>query len=117
MKKKSLNGKKGELEAAEYLIANHKYKILERNFRRGKEEIDIIAEDNGTIVFIEVKTRKDAKYEYPASSISQKKIEKIKRVAEFFLYQNGIYNVECRFDAVLILKNENKITLIKDAFR
>lgn len=111
-------GKKGEDLAVAFLQEKCNYKILERNYRFGKEEIDIIAFDDNTLVFIEVKTRKNEVFENPINAINSKKIDKIKKVADYFLFQKGFSDIECRFDAVLIIENSSdKIRLLKDAFR
>lgn len=101
-------GKDGESIAIKYL-QNKNYKIIKRNFFFGKVgEIDIIAEDNNTLVFIEVKTRNSFLYGDPLESITSKKQNILKRVAEGFLYINKIYNKECRFDVICIENVDGK---------
>lgn len=70
-------GKLGETIACEYL-KKHGYKIITKNWHYSKNaEIDIVAEDNSTLVFIEVKTRKSLDYGHPFEAIDRKKLEKI----------------------------------------
>jgi len=69
-------GKYGENIAFDYLLKNG-YKIKERNWRFGKGEIDVIAEENNTIVIVEVKTRSSEYFGDPEESVSRKKQKKI----------------------------------------
>ncbi len=111
-------GKDGETQAIDYLISKD-YKILKRNFFFGKiGEIDIIAEDKNTLVFIEVKTRNSNYYGDPLESITLKKQKSIKRVAEGYLYINHIHDKECRFDVICLEKIDGKIKIrhLENAF-
>ena len=75
----------GENSACEYLEKKG-YKILERNFRKGYGEIDIIATKSKTLVFIEVKTRSSSRYGTPFEAISSTKIKLLSRGAKFYKY-------------------------------
>ncbi len=97
-------GKFGESLAADFLKTKG-YEILERNYRFGHGEIDLIAKDKESIVFVEVKYRKSLKYGYPENAISKRKIAQVKKIAEAYLHENEIYDVECRIDVITILKN------------
>ena len=77
-------GKKGENVAAHYLKKKG-YKIVDKNFTTPFGEIDIIAWDGATLVFIEVKTRKSARYGHPFESVTRQKIKKISKVALYYL--------------------------------
>lgn len=104
----------GEDMAIQFL-ENNDYAIIERNYRCRIGEIDIIAENEGYLVFIEVKYRHSANKGNPFDSITLKKQSTIRKVAQYFmLCHNYDENMKCRFDAVGILNNE--ITLIKNAF-
>jgi putative endonuclease len=94
-------GNAGENLAEEYLIAKG-YQILERNFRFKRSEIDLIAEQGGCIVFIEVKTRKSNIFGHPEESINSKKVNKIKQAAEEYLY-NIDWKGHVRFDVLSIM--------------
>ena len=72
---KILTGKEGEKIAASFLKENG-YRIIETNFRCVLGEIDIVAKENGELVFIEVKTRKSEKLGYPEQSVGIKKQKK-----------------------------------------
>lgn len=82
-------GKFGEQVALHYLEDN-KYTILAKNFRMGRYgEIDIIAEKEGVLTFIEVKARTSKRYGSPAESVTFVKQQKIRRVAEYYLMITG----------------------------
>lgn len=111
-------GRAGEDAAFEYLCKK-KYKIIERGFRFLRGEIDLIAWDGPTLVFIEVKTRHVSSLGYPEESVTFAKRNQIRRIARGYLLKNTLEDVECRFD-VLTLTIENSgswsINHIKDAF-
>jgi putative endonuclease len=109
-------GKEGEGIAADFLL-NRGYSILGKNFRTVFGEIDIVAQDSGTVVFVEVKTRTDIAFGYPFEAVNFKKREKIRKTALCFLKKLK-KSVPARFD-VLSIYFENgkaKIDHIKDAF-
>ncbi|OGM12433.1 YraN family protein [Candidatus Woesebacteria bacterium RBG_16_34_12] len=103
-------GNLGENYAARILQENG-YQIIDRNFRTKFGEIDIIAVDKDTLVFIEVKTRWGKKYGSPEEAVTPRKITKIKRVAEIFINKNKNLPKKLRIDVVAIeVKNENQIS-------
>ncbi len=114
-------GNYAENEACKFLVRNG-YKILERNFYFGHQEIDIIALDNKeTLAFIEVRSRKEGLCS-PEESIGPQKKKNIIRVAQFYLKVKNLNDFPCRFDVVIILYKDastdiEKIELIKDAFQ
>lgn len=91
-------GDRYEAAAAAYLIGKG-YRILERNFRLRLGEIDLIAEDGGTLVFIEVKGRFGAD---PREAVVDYKVGKVHRVAEAYLARTGQFEREIRFDALFV---------------
>ena len=98
-------GKEGEDLAVEMLIEKG-YQIIERNYYFGnKGEIDIVAKDKGTgfLVFIEVKSRKNLECGEPEYSMTRDKINQVKRMAEIYLYEKDIREIECRFDVITVL--------------
>lgn len=107
------SGIDGENTAAEYL-KKQGYIILERNFSTKIGEIDIIAQDKDTIVFVEVKARENTKFGQPIESITQQKVHSIIRTAQWYLTAKRKYNSPCRFDVVEILRGE--VTHTKNAF-
>jgi len=97
-------GDEGE-ELAVELLESKGYTIINRNYRYGKGEIDIIAKDpqEEGLVFIEVKSRKSFEYGSPEEAITKNKIKQLKRIAELYLYENEIKEILCRFDVIAIL--------------
>ena len=114
---RQLLGRSGEDSAARYLKKN-KYRILERNYRNRLGEIDIIAEDAGVIVFIEVKTRSGAGFGSPKEALTQKKQRNISMVALSWLKTHNKFGKHARFDVVSIVNVNNELTieLVKNAF-
>ena len=97
----------GEKIAQGYL-KNKGYKILETNFYTKRGEIDIIAKKGKSIVFIEVKTRTSLKFGTPAMAVNFTKRKHIKSAAKIFLYINGFYKCDIRFDIVEVFICEGK---------
>jgi putative endonuclease len=109
-------GEKGEKLAVEFL-EKRGYKVLELNYRNSFGEIDIIALHKGTVVFIEVKTRRSADFGKPFEAVDQRKRDKMKNIALLFL-KKFKREVPARFDVVSIQvdKDDYQIDLIQDAF-
>ena len=96
--------KKGEQIAADFLVEKG-FEIIERNYRYSHGEIDIIALDpkDGFTVFVEVKTRQNLYFGEPEYAITKRKQQQVKKVAELYLYDKEIEQIDCRFDVVAIL--------------
>lgn len=105
MKNTKKIGDSAEEIAAKYLKENG-LKIKERNFRTRFGEVDIIATEKDTIVFVEVKAKTAQGFGDPGEMITPKKIEKIKRTANSYLYENQLLDVSWRIDALLIRGKE-----------
>ena len=95
-------GLAGEEIACAYL-RQKKYDILTRRFRMFRGEIDIIARDGATLVFVEVKTRADESFGRPEESVTPGKQRQIRRIAQGYLVENPLGDVGCRFDVISIL--------------
>jgi putative endonuclease len=110
-------GKAGEDLAAHFLEQSG-LKILERNFRFERGEIDLIAEDGEELVFVEVKARRSNAFGAPEDAVTEKKQEQVHAVADGYLFMHNIDDRPCRFDIVAIeYRNENaEIHHIRDAF-
>lgn len=110
-------GKKGELISERFLVKKG-YKIICKNFYTKKGEIDIIAQKDNDIIFVEVKTRTNLKFGTPAMAINYTKKKHIKLSAKIFLYLNANikYN-SIRFDVIEVFVKGNKyiINHIKNA--
>ena len=108
-----------EKVAAKYLVEQGLI-IQEKNLYSRMGEIDIIMKDGNTFVFIEVKYRASALFGGAISAISDKKQQKIRKTAAFYLQQCGLneYNTSCRFDVIALQGNINNldITWLKNAF-
>lgn len=102
MDKTKLLGRAGEDAAAEYL-KNKGYGILMRNYRSHTGEIDIIAIRRGTIIFVEVKTRRSKEYGLPSEAVEAHKRKKMARVAEAYLGGKGWWEKPCRFDVIEVM--------------
>lgn len=106
-------GKKGEIEAIIYL---HKkgYQILKKNYHSRWGEIDIIAQKEDKISFIEVKTRTGFIKGKPHEAVNSFKISKLMRPIRFFLLQNNFKNYKLSLDVIsIILNDKNQIEKIK----
>lgn len=107
----------GENLAADFLQRKG-YKILYKNFKCKLGEVDIIAEDRKTLVFVEVRTRRDANYGLPMESILWNKKIKLISIAKFYIEKFSLEDRDIRFDVVSILYKKwfTNINIIKDAF-
>lgn len=102
--------KLGEEKASKYLT-NKGYKIIERNFRVGYGEIDIIAIKNNILIFVEVKTRTSIKFGTPVESITRNKIKSLKKTCEFYKLLKPNLPEQMRIDAVSVLLKNSGIEI------
>lgn len=109
-------GKNGEQEAVNFL-KNLGYLIVETNWRVRKLEVDIIANDNGTLVIIEVKTRATDAFGDPETFVSKQKQANLVKAANEYVLQTN-FNGETRFDVVSVLQINNNLVVkhIQNAF-
>jgi putative endonuclease len=109
-------GEEGE-EMAVALLKQKGYAILQRNYRTPVGEADIIAKHEGTVVFVEVKARSSFAFGRPFEAVNSRKIQKIRRIALFYLKQTG-QEAPVRFDVVSISYEGGKTEVdhIQDAF-
>lgn len=110
-------GKTGE-DAAVRHLENLRYRIIERNYRCRFGEVDIIALDKRTVVFVEVKTRSTDSYGSPEMSITMRKQRQLARVALSYLQNHNLLHRDARFDVVAVRQGEHNqdMYLIKNAF-
>lgn len=106
------HGKLGEDFAAK-LLQKSGYKILDRNFRTKFAEIDIVALDGDTLVFVEVKTRWSKKYGKPEEAVIPRKLAKIKKASEFFSLTHPNLPKKMRIDVVAIEVEKGKVESAK----
>ncbi|MBN2120348.1 MAG: YraN family protein [Candidatus Omnitrophica bacterium] len=83
------------------------YKIIERNYKTKYTEIDLIARDRKTLVFIEVRTKTKEEFGIPEESLNHNKINKLIRGATAYMIQKR-YEIDYRIDAVCIVLEKNK---------
>lgn len=99
--KRLIVGKSGEQLAARFLCTKG-YRILEKNYRTSRGEIDIIASNGKVLVFTEVKTRKGDFLESPLAAVTLKKQRQISMVAQEYLSSHNLFDTEARFDVIAI---------------
>ena len=112
------SGERAEQLALTYL-QQHGLSLLTRNFHSRRGEIDLIMMDVDTLVFVEVRYRKSAKYGSALESVNHIKQSRIIHTAQTYLQQHPENHLECRFDVIAIVPNNNtsEITWVKDAFQ
>lgn len=101
-------------ESCEKVLVDAGYDIVERNFATRIGEIDIIAENNEELLFIEVKYRKSKQYGYGEESVNKTKARKIFKTARQYIYKKNIQDKQIRFDIISI--EDNEIRWIKNSF-
>jgi putative endonuclease len=111
-------GIRGEQIATRYLRRSG-YLILARNYRAAHAEIDLVAADHGTLVFVEVKARTGTAFGMPAEAVDERKQKRIRRAAQVYIARRRrVRAVPVRFDVVGILGagRNRRLDLIKGAF-
>ena len=112
-------GRWGEVIAARHLVQAG-WIILDRNFRAGRKEVDIVARQDGMVIFVEVKTRRSLGCGHPLEAITHKKRREIAEVARHWLSRNPGAAQSVRFDAISVLAAERSAPLVEhltDAWR
>ena len=106
-------------ELAFHFLSAQGYKILLKNYECLFGEIDLVAKEGGSLVFIEVKTRSSEAKGVPAESVTFQKRHQITKVAQYYIKRYGIKDVPCRFDVVSVSMPPGEtpvIELIPNAF-
>lgn len=98
-------GIKGEEEAARFLTRSG-FAILDRNVRTRAGEIDLVAKEGRTLVFVEVKTRRDLEGDPPQAAVHTRKQNRLAKLAHGYLKQKRIRQTPCRFDVVSVIIND-----------
>ncbi len=117
-RRRNILGQRGEELAVKYLLAAG-YRIIARNHRNHYGEIDIIAREDQSLVFVEVKTRKNDLFSHPSEAVTLKKQMQISKAALDYLSRNNLAEVAARFDVVAIILPDSgppQIDLIRNAF-
>lgn len=110
-------GRAGEKQAERHL-RRLGYRIVARNYRCPLGEIDLIALDQRTVVFVEVKTRADRQHADPQDAVNLGKQQRLLRTARYFIQQTDSQDRACRFDVIAITAEQagTHIEHITDAF-
>ncbi|MBQ9832476.1 MAG: YraN family protein [Clostridia bacterium] len=109
-------GAYGEKLALKYL-KKKKYKLIEKNYKALKCEIDIIMQKGDTLVFVEVKSRMpDSKYGTGAEAVDYRKQCHIIKTAQCFIKANQLYDMNVSFDVVEVDLKSKKVNHIPNAF-
>jgi len=111
-------GRLGERVARDYL-EKRKCRVLAHGFRLLGGEIDLIACEGDTLVFVEVKARRAGSLGHPEDSVDWKKQEQLRKLASAYLAVNGLEEAECRFDVISVVFDEAlkpSLVHIRDAF-
>ena len=109
-------GKKGEQLAVDFLLKNN-YDIVERNYRFDKAEVDVIAQKEGVLAIIEVKTRSTSDFGDPQDFVKPKQIQRLVKAVDEYVTVNDL-DVEVRFDIIAIVKEGKGFNIehLKNAF-
>ena len=110
-------GREGENIATDFLRSIG-FKVLERNYKYGRKDIDIVCRDGKTIVFVEVKAGRSKRFGAPLERVNNKKQQNITQVAKSFIQRNDCSGYDFRFDVIAIdaKSGSNRIDHIKNAF-
>ena len=106
-------GKRGEEEAARFLDKRG-LTILDRNVRSRLGEIDLVARDGKTLVFVEVRTQREREGDPPEASVREGKQRRLGRLAQHYLKWKRLGEVSCRFDVVAVtLDGQDRVTALR----
>lgn len=109
-------GKKGEQLAVDFLLREN-YKIVERNYRFDKAEVDIIAKKDNILAIIEVKTRSTKDFGNPQDFVKPKQIKNLVKAVNEYVIENNLES-EVRFDIIAIVKEKSGFSIehLENAF-
>jgi len=111
-------GQVAETLAAD-MLRKKGYRIIEKNLRLAGGELDLIAEDQGTLVFIEVKARRGEQLGGAPYAINTRKQQQIIKLAQCYLSKHRLADKQCRFDVILVVGTQESsphLTHIEQAF-
>ncbi len=117
MHARSILGHDGEAAACE-LYRRLGFEVVDRNYRSGRGELDLVARRGETLVFCEVKTRRSDQWGLPAEAVDRSKQARLRRLAAAWLAERKPGYAEVRFDIVSVIVRGQKleVTHIPDAF-
>jgi putative endonuclease len=102
------------------VLRDRGYRIIERNVRLRRGELDVVAEESGDLVFVEVKSRRSMSYGTPAEGVGPRKQHALARLAAGYVTRRGLGERACRFDVVEVWVDRSgalSVDVLKDAFR
>lgn len=110
-------GRRGE-DAACSLLRRLGFEVLERNYRSGRGEIDVVARRGETLVFCEVKTRRTDHWGTPAEAVDRAKQARLRRLAAAWMAERRPGYADVRFDVVSVIVRDDRtdVTHVPDAF-
>lgn len=108
-------GKNGEDAALRYLKKKG-FRLLERNYRSGHHEIDLVMRDGSILVFVEVKTRSGVSFGSPAEFVDARKQKFLIMAAQSYMLEHRCTDVFARFDVVEVYAADGNVRHIRDAF-
>ena len=110
-------GETGE-RIAERWLKRHGWRIMQRRFRSGHRDIDLIAEKDGTVAVVEVKARRAAQFGDPVEAVNWRKRRELTRSAQVWISRHGRLNDSYRFDVigVLICDDGARVRHVENAF-
>ena len=110
-------GGQGEEVAARFL-ASRGFRVLERNWSCPEGEIDLVAEENGVLCFVEVRLKTELSGGHPLETVTRPKRRKLLRAVQRYLAQNESGDRPLRFDVVgIVVENgQRRLTLVRNAF-
>lgn len=108
-------GRRGE-DAAEKFLRKAGLKVIARNVRVGADELDLIAQQSDTLVFVEVKTRTNEVFGRPIAAVNRAKRRKLSRAAIRFLKKRKLRPPYIRFDVIEVVGEKPEIRHIQNAF-
>jgi putative endonuclease len=111
-------GRLGE-EIAERWLRRAGWRILERRFRSGRRDLDLVAEREGVVAFVEVKARHGAACGDPVEAVGWRKQRELERSALVWIARHGAPGWYYRFDVIGVLRQGNRVRIrhVQDAFR
>lgn len=111
-------GKLGE-RIAERWLRRQGYTILARRFKFGRRDIDLVAQRDATIAFVEVKARKGAEFGDPVEAVHHRKQRELSKSAQVWIERHGRVGEQYQFDVVGVLVADDavKVKHVTDAFR
>ena len=103
---------------AERWLVHRGWRVIQRRFRSGHRDIDLVAEREGTIAFIEVKTRSGAEFGGPVEAVNWKKRRELSRSAHTWIDRHGRPGESYRFDVVGVLVTGDRVRVrhVENAF-